>query len=145
MPGDERCGGRCEKDNRTCDLHWLADAVQCRDAFNRIGVECWIGEDGVRAVSVDEGWSYGVDIDIVLAPLNGEALGKVGDASLGHTVDGLGWQGSESRLRAHIDDAAVFLFDHHPACGLACEERSLQVDGERVVEIFLDDVLCQIS
>src|SRR5215470_10643617 len=107
MPGDEGCGGRCEKDDRTCDLNWLADAVQCRDTLDCVGVECRIGEYGLRAVGIDKGWSYGVDIDVVLAPLNGEALGKVSEASLGHAVDGLRWQGSESRLRAHIDDAPV--------------------------------------
>ena len=79
----------------------------------------------------DEGRRHGVDGDVVLAPLDGQALRQVRDGRLGHAVDRLARQRHGAGLRAEVDDPAVALADHHAARRLAGEEGALEVHGER--------------
>src|SRR5581483_10397698 len=126
------------------NFHRLANAVQRGDALDCIGVELGVGKNRFRSVGIDERWCYRVDIDVVLAPFDSQAFGQVRYAGLRHAVDGFRRQRGESSLRAHVDDAPVFLLDHDAAGGLTGEECAFQIDGQRVVEIFFQDVFGKV-
>src|SRR5581483_689211 len=73
---------------------------------------------------VNESWSHSVDCYVVLAPLDGKAFRQVRDAGFGHAINAFSRKRGKSRLRTHVDDAAVFLADHDSAHSLAGEKRS---------------------
>jgi hypothetical protein len=60
-------------------------------------------------------------------------------------MDGLGRQGDEACLRAHIDNLAAALFDHDAPGGLTGEESALEVDREGAVEVLFANILSEIA
>ena len=104
--------------------------MQARDPLEDVFPKGRIGQRPLGARGADESRRHRVDGDAVLAPLHGQALGEMGDGSLGHAVDRFRRQRHEARLRAQADDATVALPDHHPAGSLAGEEDALHVDRD---------------
>ena len=90
VTGDERGGGGSEKDHGTGDFLGLADTVQGGNSFDGVGAEGRVGEGRFCSGRENEGRRYGVDSDVIFPPFDGKAFGKVGDAGLGHAIDGFG-------------------------------------------------------
>ncbi len=145
VTGNQRGSGGSQKDDGARYIHWLADAVQGGNAFDDVGAEGRVGETCIGARSFDEGWSDAVDCNTVLTPFHREALSQVIGCRLGGAVNGLSGQSHEAGLRTYVNDAAAVLANHDACGGLAGEEGSFDVDGEREVEICFADVFGQVA
>jgi len=81
--GEERGGGGCQENHRARALHRLADPVQRRDPLDHVGAERRVGERRLGAGGGDEGGGHGVDRDVVPAPFDRQAFGRMGDRGFG--------------------------------------------------------------
>ncbi len=50
----------------------------------------------------------------------------------------------DARLRAHVDDGAAALLEHHATCRLGAEEQAAEVHGHHLVPIGLGDILRRV-
>src|SRR2546425_3940232 len=86
MTGNERGRRRCQEHNRTGYVHRLANKVQGGDALDHVSAERRVRQRLFGARGRDKRGRHGVHRDVVLAPLDGQAFGQVGDGRLAHAV-----------------------------------------------------------
>jgi len=84
---------------------------------------------------MNERGCYCIDRDVVWTPFHREALCEVGDAGFGHAINGFVGESGESSLRAHINDPATLLADHHTPRSLASKECPLEIYRQGEVEV----------
>lgn len=144
MACDKGGGRRGKKHNGPGDIHGLSDLMEGGDSRDDVGTELRIGQGLLGAWSVNEGGRHSVHRDVVSSPLDGQAFREMSDSGLRHAIDGFRRERDKSGLRTHIDDSPGLLLNHHAPDRLAHKKRALQIDGKRLVEIVLADVLCEI-
>ena len=114
--------------------------MESGDTVDGVGEVAGIGEKVLGAGCQDEGGRNGVDADVILAPLDGETFGEMGDGGFGHAVNGFGGESHKAGLGTHIDDDAALLANHDAAGGLAGKESAFEIDSESGIEISFADV-----
>jgi hypothetical protein len=87
VPRNERRGRRREKDNGPGNLHRLTNAMERSDSFNDIRAELRSRKHFLRTRCADERGRYSVDRDVVLAPLDSQALRQMRDTGFRHAID----------------------------------------------------------
>src|SRR5437879_10224128 len=144
MTGNERRRRRCQEHDRAGYVHRLADMVQGRDALHHVSAERRVRQRLFGARGRDKRGRHGIHRDVVLAPLDRQALGQVRDGRLAHAVYRFRRQRHKPGLGAHIDDTPPILANHDAAGSLAGKERPLQIQVHGLIKLALWHVLGEI-
>src|SRR4051794_2247151 len=111
------------------------------DLFRLAGSPQWdFGVELLRVLFVARRLAYGgrdgVDADVAVGELERHCLGEHSERGFRGGVDGEAWPWNVLVHGRDVDDAAARSW--HLPCGLLCEQEArADVDGERLVEVFV--------